>query len=138
MIVLKWSWKMLFISSKNLFSFLRYLNFCIFIFSDFFPVGHCFRGWSKTNLKVYDVINCLNKNLIIHFVWYFETEKRYEIETLSSDRVSNKEHFYRKIMQKMLVPDPFLILVNNPINSHCMQEILLKNKTFWKRIIHNT
>ena len=26
--------------------------------------SHCFRGWSKINLKVYDVINCLNKNLI--------------------------------------------------------------------------
>ena len=28
-----------------------------------------------------------------------------------------------------LVPDPFLILVNNP-NSHCMQEILLKIRYF--------
>ena len=113
----------------------------IFVFPSspiFSSVGRCFRGWSKKNLEVYDAINCLNKNLIIHFVWYFETEKRHEIETLSSDRVSNKEHFYRKIMQKMLVPDPFLILVKNPINSHCMQEILLKNKTFWKRIIQNT
>ena len=38
--------------------------------------GHCFRGWLKTNLKVYDFICCLNKNLIMHFVWYLEKEKK--------------------------------------------------------------
>ena len=27
-----------------------------------------FRGCSKVNLKIYDVISCLNKNLITHFV----------------------------------------------------------------------
>ena len=53
------------------------------------------------NLKVNDVINCLNKNSITHFVWYPEKEKRYDIETLSIDGVSDNEHFYRKIMQKM-------------------------------------
>ena len=37
MIALQKLWKMFFISSKNLFSFLRYLNFCIFIFPSFFP-----------------------------------------------------------------------------------------------------
>ena len=76
----------------------------IFVFPSsplFLPVSHCFRGWSKINLKVYDIINCLNKNLIIHFVWYLEKEKRYNIETLSIDRVLNEEHFYGKIMQKM-------------------------------------
>ena len=67
----------------------------------FLPVSHCFRGWSKKNLKVYDVINCLNKNLITHFVWYLEKEIRCDIETLSIDRELNKEHFYGKIMQKM-------------------------------------
>ena len=38
----------------------------IFVFPSsplFLPVSHCFRDWSKINLKVYDVINCLNKNL---------------------------------------------------------------------------
>ena len=45
----------------------------------FLPVGHCFRGWSKRNLKVYDVINCLNENLIAYFVWYYEKKKRYDI-----------------------------------------------------------
>ena len=48
-----------------------------FVFSSsslFFPVSHCFRGWFKRNLKIYDVINCLNKNFITHFVWYLEKE----------------------------------------------------------------
>ena len=44
---------------------------------------------------------CLSKNSITHFVWYPEKEKRYNIETLCIDGVSDNEHFYRKIMQKM-------------------------------------
>ena len=67
----------------------------------FFPVSHWFRGWLKINLKVYDIINCLYKNLITHFVWYLEREKRCGIETLSIYRVLNNEHFYGKIMQKI-------------------------------------
>ena len=34
-------------------------------FSLFLPVSHCFRAWPKKNLKVYDVINCLNKNVAL-------------------------------------------------------------------------
>ena len=82
----------------------RSRDYQIFVFPSsplFFPVSHCFRGCSKINLKIYDVINCLNKNLITHFVWYLEKKKRYGIETLSIDRVLNKEHFYEKVMQKM-------------------------------------
>ena len=90
--------KDVFISSKKLFSFSRYLNFCIFPL--FLPVSHCVRAWSKINLEVYDIINCLNNNLI-HLVWYLEKEKRYGIEILSIDRVLNNEHFYGKIIQKM-------------------------------------
>ena len=62
----------------------------IFIFpssSQFFPVSHWLRGWFKINLEVYDVSISLNKRLITHFVWYLEKEKRYDIETLSIDRV---------------------------------------------------
>ena len=66
----------------------------------FLRVSHRFRGWSKINLKVYDVIHCLTKNLITHFVWYLEKEKRYGIETLSIDRVLNKEHFYGNYLNK--------------------------------------
>ena len=75
----------------------------IFVFPSFplfLSVGHCFRRWSKINLKVYDAINSLNKNLR-DFVWYHLKEKRYDIETLSIDRVLNKEHFSWKLMQKM-------------------------------------
>ena len=43
--------------------------------------------------------NWPNKHLITHFVWYFEKEKGEDIETLSIDRVLNKEQFYGKIMK---------------------------------------
>ena len=91
----KWKlWKMFFISSKKLFSFLRYSNYVFPSSPLFFPVSHCFRGWSNKNLKVYDIINCLNTDFITHFVWYHEKEIRCDIETLTIDRVLNKEHFY--------------------------------------------
>ena len=44
-------------------------------------------------------------------------DERYDIKTLSIDRVLNKEHFYGKTIQKMSTKsqlDSFLILVNNP------------------------
>ena len=75
-------WKMFFISSKKLFSF-KIFKICMFIFPPFLPASHCFRGWFKKNLKVYDVINCPNKNLITHYVWYLEKEIRCDIKTLS-------------------------------------------------------
>ena len=56
-------WKMFFTSSKKLFSFSRYSNFCIFVFSFFYPIRYCSRVWSKKIIKVYGVINCLNMNL---------------------------------------------------------------------------
>ena len=49
----------------------------------FLPVSHCLRAWSKINLKDSDIINCLSKNFITHFVWYLEKEKRYDIKTLA-------------------------------------------------------
>ena len=52
----------------------------------------------RKTLKVYGVINCLSKNLI---ALYLEKEITCGIETLSIIRVSNKEPFYGKIMQKM-------------------------------------
>ena len=77
----------------------------IFVFSSsplFFPVSHCRVGWSNKSREVYDGINCLNKNLITHFV-YLEKEISCENETLITDRVLNKEHFYGKNMQKMCI-----------------------------------
>ena len=100
MIALQKLGKMLFISSKKLFLFLRHSFFCISVLPSF-SVTHCFGGWSKINLKVHDIISCLNKNPTTHFVWHPQKEKRYEIETLSIDGVSDNEHFYRKIMLKM-------------------------------------
>ena len=76
MIALQKLWKMLFISSKKLFSFLRYSFFVFLAFPLFLPVDHCFGGWSKINLKVHDIVNCLNKNCTTHFVWYLIKEKR--------------------------------------------------------------
>ena len=63
--------------------------------------GYHVRRWLKINLNVYNFIICLNKNLVTHFVWYLEKEKRYDIETLSIDRVLNKKHLYGNIMWKM-------------------------------------
>ena len=112
----------------------------IFVYSSsplFFPVSHCFRSWFKKNIKVYDVIYCLNKNLT-HFVWYLEKEISYDIETLSIDRVLNKEHFFWKnhaenVHHKLLL-DPFLILLNNPKRTlHAWNSF--ENEKFWKMII---
>ena len=62
------------------------------------------RAWFKINQvydKVYDVMICLNKNLMTDFVWYLEKEKRYDIETLPIDRVFNKQKLSGKIIQKI-------------------------------------
>ena len=45
-------------------------------FTFFFSVSYWLRRRWKINIKVYDVRNCLNKNLITHFVWYLEKEKK--------------------------------------------------------------
>ena len=89
-----------------------------------FPVSHCFRAWSKINLKVYD-INCLNKNLITHFVWYLG--KKVWHWNLSIDRVLNKEHFYAKSRRKSAAKASSKPIFYFDItqNNHYMQEILL-------------
>ena len=113
----------------------------IFVFSSsplFSRVSHCFRSWSKKNLKIYGVSNCLNENLITRFIWYLEKEIRCDIKTLSIDRELNKEHFlwknHAENMHQKLAPDPFLILLNNPKQPlHARNSF--KSKIFWKRII---
>ena len=80
----------------------RDIHFFVFLSCPLFlPFSNCDGGCLKINAKVYDVINCLNKNLIIHFVWYLDIKKRYGIETLSIYRVLSREDLYGKIMQKM-------------------------------------
>ena len=87
------------ISSKKLFLFSRYSNFCIFAFPSFSASQPLLESLIQDKLKVYDVINCLNN--LTYFFWYLKKEKRYHVETLAIDTVLNKEHFYGKIMQKM-------------------------------------
>ena len=64
--------KNVFISSRKHFLLWRYSLSLLFL-----PVSHCFSLILKfmINLKVYDVISCLNKYWIAHFVWYLEEEK---------------------------------------------------------------
>ena len=115
-------------TKKNVFYFIlkdlfvsRYSNFCIFVFPSFFPVSYCFRGWLKKNLKVYHAINCLNKNLITHFVWYLEKDINCDTEILPINRVLNmfieniflQKNHAENVHQK-LIPDAFFILLNNP------------------------
>ena len=50
----------------------------IFVFLSsplFSPVSHCCSGWSMKNLKVYDIINCLSKNLITFCLIFWERNK---------------------------------------------------------------
>ena len=124
-------WKIFFISSKKLFSFLRYSVFYISVFPSFLPFNHCVKGYLKINPKIYDVVNCLNKNLITHFVWYYGNEKRYGIEALSIDKVLNEEHFMSKSCRKCAP-----LLVNNPKQLLDARNYF-ENKIFWKRIIKN-
>ena len=67
-------------------SFSRYSDFCIPSFLLFSPLDQRFRGWLKKN----------NIFCLISSKW-----KRYDIETLSIDRVINKEQLYRKILKKI-------------------------------------
>ena len=62
---LKSFWKRCFISSKKLFLFLRYSNFCISLFALFLFCQPLLKKMIKLklNLKIYGVINWLNKNL---------------------------------------------------------------------------
>ena len=81
----------------------RFRDIQIFVFSSsplFSTVSHCLRRWSKRNPKVYDVISCLNKNLVTHFAWYLEKEIGWDTEPLSICRELSKEHFYKKTCRK--------------------------------------
>ena len=76
-------WKALFILE-----IFKFLSFCLPLF---FPVSHCFIGWFKKNLKIYNVMICLNKNLITCFVLYLEEEIRCDISIwISAQKPSAK------------------------------------------------
>ena len=65
-------------------------------------------------------------------------EKNDDIETLSIDRVLNKEQKnHTENVKQKVVPDPFLIFVNNPKQPLHASSSFKKNKVFWKRIIKN-
>ena len=126
---------MLFISSKKLFSFARYSNFCISTFppSFFLPVSHL-KAWSKINLRH----QLSKKELHNTFcsiswegkqVWHWNFGHWYTTVLKKGTHIFMEKSF-RKCASKALVPDPFFILVNNPKNSNWMQEILLKIRHF--------
>ena len=75
--------------------------FCFFWVPSYFTFGHWFRGWEKIKTKVFNVISYLNNNSITYFVWYLVKDKRYDIKTLSVERVSNNTIFSGKIMQNV-------------------------------------
>ena len=113
----------------------------IFVFQPsplFLPVSHCSSAWSKINLKIYDdVINCLSMNLIIHFVWYLEKEKKVSCWNFGHWYSIKKGTFlwknHAENVHQTQVPDPFFILVNNPKQSLHTRNYF-KNKIFWKGI----
>ena len=79
-------------------SFLRSQDIPIFLFLSFSfsscqPLKMIIKKMIKLNLKIYDVINWLYKNLKTHLVWYLEKESGSDIETWSIDRVLNKRHY---------------------------------------------
>ena len=98
MIALQKLWKMFLFHLKSSFRSRNIQVFVVPSFPLFLPVNHCFRAWSKVNLRIYDVFNCLAKNTFCSISW---EGKIYGIEIFSIDRVLNKEQFYGKIMPKM-------------------------------------
>ena len=99
MIALQKLWEM-FISPKKLFLFSRYSNFCNLSSPILSLSATALEVDSRKILKVYDVVNGLNKNLVTHYVWYLEKEIRLDIETLPIDRVLNRTFLWKKSFRK--------------------------------------
>ena len=110
----------------------RFRDNQIFVFPSsflFLPVGHhCFRA--------YDIINCLNKNLITHFVWYLEEEQGMTLKLCPYIDFWIRNIFMEKSCRKCalkLIPDTFVLVKNAKQSFHARNS--LQNETFWKRII---
>ena len=87
-----------------------------FVFSSFLhvsPVSHCLTRWSKKNIKLYGIINWLNKNLKQYIVRHFEKERRSDMEIWSIYRELNKERFHGKSIQKICTPKNSLRPLSN-------------------------
>ena len=98
----------------------RYWDIQIFVFPSFplfLQVDYCFGGPLQINLKVYDAVNCLNKNIMTHCliswegkkVWHWHFVHRWSIK----QKIFSWENHAEKLHKK-LVPDLFIIFVNNP------------------------
>ena len=94
MIALEELSKTFFISPKKLFSFSRYSSFCILVFLSFSPCQPLLQTIIQE--KSYDVINCLNKNLITHFVWYLEKEITVTLFFLSNPVPFNGQSYQKQ------------------------------------------
>ena len=120
---------------KKAFSFSRYTDFYISLFPSFFT---CQPLLEKMKLSLSDVINWLDKNLKINFVWYLEKKSRSGIRTWSVDRVLNKAHFYGENLQRFEICSfvcsikfAVSILVNSP------KQVPLKIRYFERRLSKN-
>ena len=119
-----------FFSSKKLLS-IEIFKPLYFHLPLFFPISHCFRGWSKKRLKVNDIDN-------IFCLIYWEKNKVWWNWNSAHWIELNKEHFlqnnHAEIVHQNLAPDSSLILLNNPKQPlHARNSF--RNKVFWKRII---
>ena len=72
----------------------------IFIFPSFPLVIHCLKKWSKKNLKVHDVINCLNKNLKTYCLITWEGKKVWYLNLLNSWSIKLGTFLWKKIYRK--------------------------------------
>ena len=106
-IALEKLWEILFISSKKLFLILKIFRFLYSPLPLFSLVISYSRRWLKINLKVSDVINCLNKNWKTHCLVSSEGKKVWYWNLVNW--VLSEEHFlwekYAGNVHQKLAPD---------------------------------
>ena len=107
MIAIQKLWKIIFVSSKKALFVLEIFKFLYICPSLFFALSAIALEIDSRKMLVYDVVNCLNKNLNTHYVWYLEKEIRCDIGTLSIDRAFLWKNHAENVHQK-LAPGPFL------------------------------